>query len=75
MGKEKMCLILCQYSSIIYILLRTQNVSDYKTMQTFMPWVMCELEIVDYQHAQSTTLQYSRKRHKYQEKLLLILQT
>lgn len=62
--------------SITYILLRThKNVSDYKNMQTFMPQVRCQLAIVEYQHAQPTMLQYSRKRHKYQEKLLLILQT
>jgi hypothetical protein len=53
----------------------SQNVSDYKNMQTFMPWVKREIEIVDSQHAQSTVLQYSGNRHKYQEKLLLILQT
>lgn len=40
-----------------------------------MPQVRCQLAIVEYQHAQSTMLQYSRKRHKNQEKLLLILQT
>ena len=53
----------------------SQNVSDYKNMQTFMLQVRCQLAIMEYQHAQSTMLQYSRKRHKYQEMLLLILQT